>query len=69
MALIETWRLQAGEDGGRLNQPVVAEQIGIHERAYRAAKAGKPKAKDHYSKLTRFAEKKGLLPGPKIGRK
>jgi len=66
---IETWRLQAGGDGGKLNQAVVADQIGINERAYRAAKVGKPKAKDHHSKLAKFAEKKGLLPGPKTGRK
>jgi hypothetical protein len=59
--LIERWRINAGEDGGKLKQELVADKIGISPRAYHAAKAGKPRGKDHHGKVLKFARDKGLI--------
>jgi hypothetical protein len=61
MLRIEKWRQSAAQNGGKLTQKEVAARLQIDLRAYSAAKVGKPRAKDHYSRIRTAAERAGII--------
>jgi hypothetical protein len=61
MRLIETWRMTAGEDGGKLTQEQAAKSMKLDLRAYSAAKKGEARGKDHLGRIRRFAADRALI--------
>ena len=61
MQCIEKWRQTAAPNGGKLTQKEVCGALGLDRRAYSAAKRGKPRGTEHYSRISRFAKDRGII--------